>query len=181
MKKSVLKKFGLKPDSFIVLNRSVDSSNKSTESTKLWPSLYYVKLVNKIKENNNINIIAVGPKNGSEVYLGNVIDLRGKTSFNELKALLKNARLLISSEGGMVHLRHAMNQKVSCVLFGPTSLPFFGYKENINITSEVCPLDHCEWVIEDWQTRCLRTDCSYCSKLQDISPDQVYEKIKYLL
>lgn len=39
----------------------------------------------------------------------------------KLKVILKHAKLHIDSEGGLVHLRHAIKGGPSVVLFGPTS------------------------------------------------------------
>jgi ADP-heptose:LPS heptosyltransferase len=178
----VLEKFDVEKNNFIVINRSVDSNNKSPESTKLWPSVYYSRLVDLIKKYHpEYKIILLGPSNKSDPYLGDVIDFRGHTTLNELMVLLKYAKLLICSEGGMVHLRHALSRKKSCVLYGPTSLTFYCYTENINLTAPSCPLDHCEWVVDNWQTRCLKADGPCCLKLQSISPDFVYQKISPLL
>ena len=94
----------------------------------------------------------------------------------ELKFLLKFSRLHIGPEGGMIHLRHALSQKPSCVLFGPTSYLFYGYPENLNLYGEGC-ISQCEWCTSNWQDICLRNETSVCEKLKGLHPDVVFEKI----
>jgi ADP-heptose:LPS heptosyltransferase len=81
----------------------------------------------------------------------------------------------IDGECGMVHLRHFLSAKPSIVLFGPTKKDFYGYPENINISSNMCI--GCEWIHERWRTQCLKTgDNAMC--LQTIQPSFVIEKIR---
>lgn len=175
-----LSKFGLEDNHYIVINRSVDKSLNTEDSTKLWPSDYYSELCSLIKKNYSMPIVIVGPKQ-SGLQIAGVIDLRGKTNFSELKVLLKYAKLLVCSEGGMAHLRHCLSARTSIVLFGPTDQQFYSYSENLNLTSNNCPLKHCEWLSNDWQNICLKDKSNVCCKLRNITPDIVYNTIsKYL-
>ena len=100
----------------------------------------------------------------------------GRTSFNDLKILLKHSYLHIGPEGGMIHLRHALCKKRSCVLFGPTSQDFYGYPENINIEGPGC-INHCEWLTDRWQEKCLNNSGTCCEKLVRMTPDYVINEI----
>lgn len=52
------------------------------------------------------------------------VNLIGKTDWDDLKILLKNALYHIDGECGMVHLRKALKTGPSVVLFGPTPIKF---------------------------------------------------------
>lgn len=85
----------------------------------------------------------------------------------------------IDTEGGLVHLRHALGGGPSVVLFGPTSPQVYGYKENLNLRSDKCSVP-CEWVVDDWLTRCpRRTDKHLC--MCSLSPEYVAEQINLFI
>ncbi len=91
---------------------------------------------------------------GCDPIRGVDVNLCGETTFQELLSLLDGAALHVSCEGGTVHMRHFMSRKPSLVLFGPTDETFYGYPENINIASRLCPCP-CEWVHDNWEHNCL--------------------------
>lgn len=80
-------------------------------------------------------------------------DLRGKCSLAQSAMVLRHAQVHIDTEGGLVHVARAVGTP-SVVAFGPTSLPFFGYPENINVAAKVC--GDCWWTSRDWSVRCPR-------------------------
>ena len=180
----VLKKFSLKSGEYITINRSVDASSSNYESTKLWGIENYSNLIRMIVASRpNIKIVYLSPRveilpNERSLQL---INLSGKTNFEEFMVLLKCAKLHIGPEGGMIHLRHYLSRKPSCVLFGPTSRAFYSYCENINLEINNICLMQCEWVTEDWQDKCLKNGTSTCEKLSAIKPEYVYNSIKDLL
>jgi len=172
----VLSKFGLESNNFITINRSVDSGRGQWESTKLWSKAYYEELFRGLKDVfPNVAIVYIGPQVEDYVPF-NIVNLGGRTSFNDLKVLLKHSFLHIGPEGGMIHLRHALCRKRSCVLFGPTSQDFYGYPENINLEGPGC-IKHCEWLTNSWQERCLHNSGSCCEKLIKLKPDYVISSI----
>lgn len=152
-----LEKFGLKTGGYISVHRGTEKKNYSGTSTKLWPIDYYNKLFCLLGEKYpEIPLALVGAeyeKNAEVHFQG--LDLVGKTTLSELAMIVGSARLHIDTEGGVVHLRHAVSGKPSVVIFGPTSERFFGYSENENIRSNVCPYP-CEWVWMDWNRQCIR-------------------------
>ena len=106
------------------------------------------------------------------------LNLAGKTSLDEIKAILKNSLLHIDGEGGLVHLRHALKAGPSCVLFGPSSPEVLGYSENINLSSGACPI-HCEFYHDDWLKECVKNLDCVCMK--ELKPDFVFTKISQYL
>ena len=143
------------------------------ESTKLWPEHRYGELMQLLRAQfPGILFVQTGMEN--EAKLDADCDLRGKTSFKELAALMRGAALHISSEGGPVHLRHLLQGGPSLVFFGPTDPVFYGYPENCNLRTQVCT--PCEWVQRDWQKQCLR-GFGHCRALDSLEASAVVQKI----
>ena len=104
------------------------------------------------------------------------ISLVGETDWEDLKVLLKNAWLHIDGECGMVHLRKILHGGASVVLFGPTSIDFYGYDGNINISSDVCPHWCCK-LTETAVERCLLSGEESNRCMKTIQPYQVMDRI----
>lgn len=165
----VSKLVGNKP--FITIQRG---AKFQAEATKVWPLDKYNDLVKLLKKTYpQYQIVQLGM---AEVPLidGIDIDLRGKTNFEELKAILVQSVLHIDCEGGLVHMRHFLCRKPSVVLFGPTSKEFYGYDENINIISNGSCHD-CEWIHREWNEKCLFKEYMAC--MNTITPQMVIDKI----
>ena len=173
----VLTKFNLISGKFITLNRGVDGTNSHPESTKMWPLKHYDKLVELLgAKYPQYKIVQLGiSEERCGLMKGVDVSLVGKTTMEEVKVLLKHAKLHIDGEGGLVHLRRALKGGKSVVLFGPTALEFYGYDDNINIKSDVCP-HWCEWLANDWQARCL-IDNNGHPCLHKLLPEVVVSKI----
>lgn len=176
-----LRKFSLDGKKFITLNRGV--GNKLEQSPKLWPLENYNLLIKLLKESYpNYTLVQLGDTASTfGIMQGIDLNLVGQTSFDELVVLLKTADLHIDCEGGLVHLRKALNAPPSVVLFGPTSLEFFGYPTNINIKAEnVCKIA-CEWVSTAWETTCIKTNSAKNPCMHAIRPEMVMSRIKEVL
>lgn len=178
----ILNNLNLTTGSYITINRGVDNSGNVIESTKLWSLSNYNELVKLIKQNyGDYKIVQLGASTDRCLFIDNIdINLVGETSIDSLKVLLKNSVLHIDSEGGMVHLRKALDGGVSIVLFGPTSPEFYGYHDNINIyIKEACALN-CEWISETWNMHCInKLNKHVC--MNTIGPLAVFEQVKKVL
>ena len=177
----ILNNLRLKPGKYITINRGVDNQGNVIESTKLWSLHNYNALVNLIKINYpNYKIVQLGASTDRCQLIDNVdINLVGETSLDALKVLLKHSVLHIDSEGGMVHLRKALNGGVSVVIFGPTSADFYGYADNINIASKACPFS-CEWLNETWAKTCINSLNNHIC-MKSIDTNFVFEQVKKFL
>ena len=172
----VLEKFGLCGKRYIIFHRGCDAGHSSF-STKLWPSKYYEILIKLMRSQYKDFVfvqLGVTPERCPK-FLGIDVYLAGKTSLQEMCLLLANASLHIDGEGGMVHLRHIISGKTSVVLFGPTSLSFYGYKENLNIRTNYCK-ESCEWMNCRWQDECT-AGYSANNCMLSLTPDMVFEHI----
>lgn len=70
----------------------------------------------------------------------------------ETFSILAESRVHVDIESGLVHAATALGTKC-VVLFGPTPIDYFGYKENINLKSDGC-LGNCFWTTNDWMKKC---------------------------
>jgi mannosyltransferase OCH1-like enzyme/ADP-heptose:LPS heptosyltransferase len=175
----ILEKFGLKNKVFITLNRGIDKNASFKESTKMWSYKNYKKLVELLKnQHKDILLVQLGASlNRCRIITGIDINLVGKTSLEDIKVLIKNSFLHVDCEGGFAHLRNALKAKhPAIVIFGPTNPELYGYSSNINLyKKDVCPIC-CDWVIEKWQSLCLRGfDEAPCTN--SITPTEVFEII----
>lgn len=146
----VRSKFGLGEGQYITIQRG---SKTGTTDTKLLSNEAYARLVKKMKSLlPEMKIVQLGRRSVDPIK-GVDMDLRGDTSFEELKGLLKYSAAHVDCECGMVHLKHGLGGK-SLVFFGPTDIEFYAYAENVNICSDACKA--CEWLTKNWGDKCLR-------------------------
>lgn len=176
---NVLSKLNLEKNNFITVQRGQHSANKfsgSIESTKMWPLDHYEALIILLKQRYpKIKIIQLGESlEGCTTIKGVDINLIGKTDWEDLKILLKNALYHVDGEYGMIHLRKALKSGPSVVLFGPTPKDFFGYSDNINISTSEC--NHwCAEIVPRWKDVCILGDQPKC--MHSITPELVIAKI----
>ena len=102
--------------------------------TKRWPLDKFKKLINKIIQQFNTQIVLLGGKEDTEAFTSleinnKVINLTGKLSILESSAMIKESLLLISNDSSLMHIATAVNTPV-LALFGSTSeeLGFFPYR-----------------------------------------------------
>jgi ADP-heptose:LPS heptosyltransferase len=100
----------------------------------------------------NLCIVQLGIQTSTVLAEVNV-DLINQTTLSESAEILRHSTLHIDNESGLVHLAASLGVK-SCVLFGPTSVAFFGYAANINIAPQFC--GNCWWMSKDWMVDCFR-------------------------
>ena len=79
----------------------------------------------------DIDIIQVGIR-GSPV-LKNVTDLTGKTNFKEAVGVIKYAKMLLSTEGGLTHASTAVDTSALVIITGYQEPKMVCYPQNINI------------------------------------------------
>ena len=175
----VLSKFNLQNNQYIVLQNGAGlnslSKNKSI-FTRDWSNENFNVLVEKLKQiYPDYKVVQVGYPSQQNIT-GTNCNLLGKTNFHELLVIVGCAKLLISSESGVIHFRHFTTSKPSVVLFGPTRPEMFGYPENINIVSSIC--SGCEWMHPNWRTFCVKSNSEEALCLKDITATHILNKIK---
>jgi ADP-heptose:LPS heptosyltransferase len=174
-------KHNLDKAAYITVSRAV-SAVHTENNPKLWPLKYYKELLKLIKNNYpDILIVRVdADSEGSGLDFVD-IDLAGKTSFDELKVVLKYSLLNISAEGGLVHLKYFLNGK-SVVLFGPTIPKVWGYDGNINLRTEACPncANGCEALTDNWASTCM-AGLAVPKCMETLYPERVFGEISKFL
>ncbi len=170
----VLAGYGLEKNGFILINR--DEGHDYADATKLWTINGYVELIKLIKKNFTYKIVSIGKNIDSEIRNESDCVIEGQISLNDIGILLKASTLLITCEGGLVHLNHFVGGK-SAVIYGPTDPEFFSYPENINIFKGECK-EKCCWLTNDWHKQCIKgnKDC-----MKNVTPVYILEKIRNLL
>ncbi|MBO5910702.1 MAG: hypothetical protein J6Q05_00685, partial [Elusimicrobiaceae bacterium] len=104
--KEVLKKFHLNSKQYITLSRGVDSVYNENHP-KLWPLAYYNQLIELLKQKYpQLQLIQVESSTVYGTMQNSTFNLTGKTNFDEIAIILKNALIHIDVEGGLVHLNH---------------------------------------------------------------------------
>ena len=178
----VLDKYNLRNKRIITISRGVNATDNIVKKNniRLWSMEYYNNLIKLIKQKyKNVVVIQLGVSKDRCEAMKNVdLNLIGETSFEELLCLLSVADLHIDGECGMTHLRHFLSRKPSVVLFGPTSIRVKGYDENINLKSDVCKCEFCEWVKgSDWQYFCLRSQNDESPCMKTLKPEYVFNEV----
>jgi ADP-heptose:LPS heptosyltransferase len=138
---------------WITINTGFDVTFQTTArtATKCYPAQHWRRFVAAFKEKcRDVAVVQIGAKTSVSIP-GVDEDLVSATTLAQAAAILSRATVHVDNEGGLVHIAASLGRR-SIVLFGPTSLKFFGYPGNINLTSEVC--GDCWWADDRWMDRC---------------------------
>lgn len=114
---------------------------------KHWPAEKFARLADKIIENFNATIIIVGDfserkiaRQIKELANGPLLDLVGRTTLGELAALFKKTKLVVTNDGGPLHMAVALGIKTVSI-FGPVDEKIYGpypeEKQNLLIHSNI--------------------------------------------
>lgn len=152
------------PEEYVVVANGVDTWHKGLVQTKCWPQDHWEELVSML----DIHVLQVGTD--YDQYIEGAIDLRGWTNIPQILTILRDARAIICTEGGIMHLSYAVRNFNTFVLRGPTKGNFYGYKELYNIDSFICQKP-CHWLTKDWYRECPRGYGDSC--MATITPRRV--------
>lgn len=164
-------KRGYSPKSYITINYGTDIMRPNQVQLKMWNKDRFEQLVQLVRQNiPNIKVIQLGSQDAKKIrgcddyILGESIELT--------KWILKDSLCHIDCEGGLVHLAHQVGTK-SIVIFGPTPIHMYAYKENYNLVFDGC--NNCMGLHEDWAYKCFSGKDGQC--VNTISPETVFELI----
>lgn len=144
-----------------------------------WDAMNYAKLVDKMVEKYNVQIILMGDKSEQDICqeVRNAvshpfIDAVGRTDICQLAALLSRCHLVILNDGGPLHL--AVAAKVKTVsIFGPVDYnvygPFGSKKDHLVVSKDLA--------CQPCYRRFRMTSCEHVSCLKLIEPEDVLDKI----
>ena len=142
-----------------------------------WPGEYFLKTSKWIKNNLNIKVFWVGSRNewrNLEKFIHDeegIHNLSGKLTLNQLAYLLKNTRLFIGNDSGVMHIADSFEIPV-IALFGPNDPVRYGPTgKNAEVIYRKVKCSPCS------QTACnLRPNC-----MERITVDEVISAIKKLM
>lgn len=164
---------------YITIHDGFDKNSYSLvegRSTKQWSVRHWNDLVYFLKQSYpRHRIIQLGVSTTARVIDGVDECLIDKTTITQAFDLIRHASLHIDGDSGLVHAA-ARLQTPSVVLWGSTPMEFYGYKQNINIKSNVCS-GGCYGVIDTWMKDCA-VGWTYPRCMDEISPAMVMDRIK---
>ncbi len=122
----VLEKFGLTPKAYMVVQLSAANA---MGSPKVWPAGSFAELIRRLEAKGEKVVLP-----GDEAERGDVenfvakhrlgaIPLAGKTTISEVARLIKEARLLVCHDSGLMHIGNAVGTPL-VALYGPTDWIF---------------------------------------------------------
>jgi len=164
--------YGLKIKRYITINYgNGQTMEKEDLISKQWPYEYFCDFVEKFKAKwGDITVIQIGAA-GARIVEGVDGHLFGE-NIELIKYVLDNSLLHVDIEGGLVHLASQLGTRCA-VLFGPTPIEFFGYKENINIKMGAC--SGCIGLYQDGYYCARGLKQAEC--MLKIKPDDLIDKI----
>jgi heptosyltransferase-2 len=155
-------------DNQVLLGLNIGSSWK----TKRWPLKCFAKLADMLAVK-DIRIVVTGSENEKDLareLMGmtnsKFINAVGKTSINELAALIKKCKVFITGDSAPMHIASSMGTEF-IALFGPTD-PKRHYEpqeKGIVIRKEL----NC--------SPCYKAECKNILCMENISVDEVYKKV----
>lgn len=167
---------GLDNVEYITVNYGSDAMGRRDRQIKMWPFEYYDKFIALFKtEFPQIRVVQLGTENTPHMEKADIY-VMGE-SLETVKWVLKNSRIHLDCEGGLVHLATQFDTKC-VVVFGPTPCHMYGYEQNINLVSSRC--SNCMGYTPNWAFECSRgldePECIY-----DITPEVVMWHIEEYL
>lgn len=131
--KIILEQAGIKDtDTIVAIAPGAGGSWGGNASFKHWPAIKYAQLADNIANNFNVKVLIVGDiseKPITDIVVSAMknkpVDLSGKTTLGELIAVFGNARLLITNDGGPLHIAVALGIKTVSI-FGPVDDLVYG-------------------------------------------------------
>jgi len=131
--KNLLKYYGVTSEDLIIgIAPGAGGSWGKDASLKHWPAIKFAQLANRICEDLKAKILILGDE--SERAIADIIvnimqhkaiDLVGKTTLEELAAVISNLKILITNDGGPLHMAVALGVKTVSI-FGPVSEVVYG-------------------------------------------------------
>jgi hypothetical protein len=143
----------LSRQSYVTINNGFDQNFivSGQTATKCYP--HSEELVRQFKARfPRMPIVQIGAATSTPIESAD-INLINKSSIQQAAGLLSRSSLHIDNEGGLVHIARCFGV-TSCVVFGPTSLDYFAYPDNINVRSNFC--GGCWWIDQTWMEFCPR-------------------------
>ncbi|MDD5129568.1 MAG: glycosyltransferase family 9 protein [Candidatus Omnitrophica bacterium] len=121
-----------KTDSVIGIFPGAGGSWGKDAAAKHWPALKFAQTASKLMEHFAAKVVILGDESERKIaevivhaMVKKPIDLTGKIGLDSLPAVIKNCNLLLTNDGGPMHMAVALGVK-SVSIFGPVSEIIYG-------------------------------------------------------
>jgi len=149
---------------------------------KRWPCEKYAKLADKLIEKFSVPIILMGDKsdldlcdNVSKGMTHKPVMVCGKTSIGQFAALARKCSLMIVNDGGPLHISVAVGVRTASI-FGPVDEKVYGpYPKGNHIVIKK------NLACQPCYRQFRRASCEHISCLNQLTVDEVFEKVKEAL
>jgi lipopolysaccharide heptosyltransferase II len=138
--KNVLAASGIEENDLIIgIAPGAGGSWGKDAACKHWPAFKFAEVANKLIDEFKAKVVILGDESERKIaevivhaMRNKPIDLVGKTGLDILPGIIKNCNLLITNDGGPMHMAVALGVR-SVSVFGPVSEAVYGpYPENRN-------------------------------------------------
>lgn len=153
---------------YMLITTGVDAWHEGGRQVKQWP--HWEKLVKEV----SMQTVHVGTRFDPPVE--GCIDLRGKTNLLQLAGLIRRAKVIVCTEGGIMHLAYACKHPRTIVLRGPTQGKLFEYPGQVCVDAHTC--GPCWSKAGDWTTNCMHRLNVVC--METIGVDRVAYHVERL-
>ena len=161
------------PEKCLLINDGFASWHKIARATKCWDLNNWDSFLRSFKINHpEITIVQIG-ETGS-VPLRSDINLIGKTKLEEMVSWAVHADYYVGNDSGPTHIRH-WGKRPSVVIFGPSPEKYYGYPENVNLSTNKCY--PCYWQIDEWNETC-KLGKRDCVRMQFVTPETVMKSLE---
>ncbi|MDR3112985.1 MAG: DUF374 domain-containing protein [Endomicrobium sp.] len=154
--------------------------------SRRWPLENFAKLVDRINETLDVNVILVGGKEGGKSekglneYLKELVktkfaDLTDKLTLKQLCALFLKTKVFVANDSGPMHIASAALNIATIGLLGPTNA-----KKTRPYGSNALTLQH-EIGCRPKKFPCVKRDCANPACMKAITVDEVYEAAKKII
>jgi ADP-heptose:LPS heptosyltransferase/GT2 family glycosyltransferase len=143
---------------------------------KLWSGKHWAALAAWLR-GAGLEVFQVGWRD--EPLIEGAHDLRGFSTLRETAGLIEGARVVVDTEGSLIHIAQAVGQKNAVVLYGPTPPVCFRYPGHEAVAT---PLEcrGCWYAAPDWHVRCPRGyDGFRC--MEALKPEHVVRAVERVL
>ncbi|MBU1090290.1 MAG: glycosyltransferase family 9 protein [Candidatus Omnitrophica bacterium] len=182
----LLSNFGISENDILVgIAPGAGASWGNDASVKHWPNKKFAQLADKIITQLKTKIVIIGDKDERLIAQGlikemtnSAVDLTGKTEIRDLVALINNLDILITNDGGPLHIAVALGIKTVSI-FGPVDPMVYGpyppCAKHIVVTNHSLDCRPCYKNFRfngcDYSRRCV----------EDISLEDVFLAVKELI
>jgi ADP-heptose:LPS heptosyltransferase len=135
--RNILMSYGINPENRLIIG--IHCGGALSSRNKVWPAERFSSLIEKIKKNLDCEVILFGGPD--EVAIADkvvhslrghkVINLVGKTSLPTLAALIKNCKIMVGCDTGVMHIASAVNTP-SILIFSNYTDPYITAPFNPN-------------------------------------------------